>query len=423
MLNNREGQGGKSMKKDLLSTKHYTEQFMIVGLYVLAIYLRYTLFSIHNSDYDHDFSSWYDFIQTHGGFAALKYNFSNYNASYFYLLTLATYIPLPKMIMIKFIPVCFDTVMALFIYLTVRLKYEQSSLPTIASLIVLFTPTVFIVSGLWGQFESIYASLCAGGLYFLFRKQPWWACVFFGLAISFKPQALFLFPLLFMLLITGELPKKHVLIIPVVYVITVLPACLMGRNFIDVLTTYRSRADNPQHLLNLNAPNFFQWLPTSPYDAWERAGFILALSAVEILSFVVLTSRRKMTNEIMLKVALIVVLLLPFLLPDMHERYFYLADIIALIYAFYFPKYFYMAILVEISSLISYSRYIAGSAVIDLKYITFLVLGVIILTTLDLVQTLFSPDDTPSDEQVSCGHRQVLASEEGWTIVRCFNQR
>jgi Gpi18-like mannosyltransferase len=253
------------MKRDLLSTKQAMQWCMLVFLYALAIYLRYTLFDIHTSDYDGYFSRWYDFIQSHGGFAALKYNFSNYNVSYLYLLTLGTYLPLPKVITIKGIPVCFDFVMAYFIYLIVRLKYQQSFLlPTIASLAVLFTPTVFLMSGLWGQFESIYASLCVGSLYFVLRKRPEWACMLFGLALSFKLQAFFLFPLLFILLITRDIPKRYMLIIPVVYVITVLPACLMGRNFMDALTIYRSWADDPVHSLTNNAPNLFQWLPADP---------------------------------------------------------------------------------------------------------------------------------------------------------------
>src|SRR5580765_5022668 len=109
------------MKINMFSSKRDYEKSMTIGLYVLAICLRCTLFGIPNSDYDRDFSKWYDFIQSHGGFAALKYNFSNYNVSYLYLLALATYIPIPKIIMIKFIPVCFDLVMAWFISLIVRL--------------------------------------------------------------------------------------------------------------------------------------------------------------------------------------------------------------------------------------------------------------------------------------------------------------
>src|SRR5437588_10856318 len=103
MLKSTDRQEGKRMKKDMLSTQRSTERLMIISLYVLAIYLRYALFRLHTSDYDNDFSRWYDFIQSHGGFAALKEHFSNYNVSYLYLLTLGTYLPVPKMSMIKLI--------------------------------------------------------------------------------------------------------------------------------------------------------------------------------------------------------------------------------------------------------------------------------------------------------------------------------
>lgn len=382
------------MKKDMLSVKRRAnEPFIIVCLYILAIYLRWTLFDIHTWDYDRYFSRWYDFIKSHGGFAALKYNFANYNVSYFYLLTICTYTSLPKLVAIKLIAVCFDILMALFVYLIVRLKHRKAYLPTIASLVILFTPTVFIMSGLWGQFDSIYASLCIGSLYFLLRKQPCWAFVLFGLAVSFKPQAIFLFPLLLVLVITGEIRKRYFLLIPMVYLITILPACFIGRGFIDVLTTYRLRTDNRGHLLNLNAPNIFQWLPSGPFYPWDRAGIILALSVVGILSFVVLTSRSKITDDIIVKLALVFVVVVPFILPEMHERYFFLADVISIVYVFYFPKYFYIAILMQISSLISYSPYLSGRSVISLKYIAFLVLGVIIVTILDLLKALYSKKD------------------------------
>lgn len=121
------------MKRDIPSMKlhdvialwqGWKRRYITIGLGVLAICLRSVLFGIHTSDYA-AFSGWYDFIQSHGGFAALKYNFSNYNVSYFYLLTLTTYIPIPKMISIKLVPVCFDLLMALFVYLIVRLKYKN----------------------------------------------------------------------------------------------------------------------------------------------------------------------------------------------------------------------------------------------------------------------------------------------------------
>jgi len=280
--------------------------------------------------------------------------------------------------------------LALITYLIVRLKYERPSIPIMAGLVVLLTPTVVINGALWGQCDSIYASCSLGGLYFLLRKQPLWAFILFGLALSFKPQALFLFPLLFVLLITGEVRLKFFLIIPAVYLITMLPACLVGRNFIDLLTTYKLRLDNPRHLLVLNAPTLYQWIPWGTQrNLWEILGLLLTYSAIVILSFVVFISRRKMTHEILVKLALVFVLMVPFLLPEMHDRYFYLADVISLIYAFYFPDYFYIAVLNQIFSLISYIPFLVHVN-INQQYVALIVLALVFITIRDLVKTLSS---------------------------------
>lgn len=380
----------KINRKLAISSSSLLKWSIIVGIILLALALRAALFNIRVRDYNIFIGPWYDFIHSNGGFAALKNNFSNYNASYLYLLAIGTYIPYPKIIIIKSIPVCFDILLALFTYLVVRLKYGKSYVPIIAALLVLFIPTVVLNSALWGQFDSIYASCSLGGLYFLLCKRPSMAFLLFGLAFSFKPQALFLFPLLFVLLINGEVRLRFFLIIPAVYLLTMLPACLIGRSCIDLLTTYRLRVDNPKHLLVLNAPTIYQWIPWgTERELWEGVGILLTLSAVVILSFVVRASRKKITNDIMLKLALVFVLVMPFFLPEMHERYFYLADIISLVYAFYFPDYFYIAILIEISSLISYIPYLTGIHM-NLQFLALLIFGVIIITIWDLMRLLFS---------------------------------
>src|ERR1035438_1018447 len=67
--------------------------------------------------------------------------------------------------------------------------------------VVLFLPTVVLNSSLWGQIDATYASLGLGGLYFVLRRRPWLACTFFGLALSFKLQVVFLFPVLLLLVL------------------------------------------------------------------------------------------------------------------------------------------------------------------------------------------------------------------------------
>src|SRR5581483_6625889 len=76
-------------------------RILAVILFIAAIVVRVSLYHIETSDYTVFVSQWYDYIQTHNGFAALRYNFSNYNVPYLYLLAILTYLPIPKLIALK----------------------------------------------------------------------------------------------------------------------------------------------------------------------------------------------------------------------------------------------------------------------------------------------------------------------------------
>lgn len=56
---------------------------------------------------------------------------------------------------------------------------------------------------------------------------------------------------------------------------------------------------------------------------------------------------------------LISVIATPYFLPHMHERYFYLADMLSVIYGFYVPRHWYIPIIVVLSSFISYSAFLS----------------------------------------------------------------
>ena len=55
-----------------------------------------------------------------------------------------------------------------------------------------------------------------------------------------------------------------------------------------------------------------------------------------------------------------------FFLPNMHERYVYLADVIAILYGFYGPRWFFSPIVVQLASLLSYAPYLLEAEVIQL---------------------------------------------------------
>ena len=80
---------------------------------------------------------------------------------------------------------------------------------------------------------------------------------------------------------------------------------------------------------------------------------------------------------------------IPFLLPEMHDRYFYLADVLSIVAAFYFPRMFYIAVGVQLCSLLSYAPYLINTEIIGLSYVAVGVLILVIITTVDLVLTLY----------------------------------
>jgi Gpi18-like mannosyltransferase len=423
----------------LLRKKLYVPGLQILArctiaiLFLLAIALRASLYHVVTSDYTVFLSQWYDYIQTHGGFAALKYNFSNYNPPYLYMLALTTYLPIQKLVAIKTLSVVFDGALGLFAYLILSLRYRRAYAAIIGVLVILFAPTIVINSSAWGQSDAIYAAFCLGSLYFLLKERPAWACVFFGLAISFKLQAIFFLPVLLVLLLKNKLPIKYLALIPGVFLLMLAPAFLAGRDAWSLLTIYvgqitsggvgggtvqfngrgsgqfngggigpfngngigRFNGVGPvgggfsSSSLTLNAPSFYQWLPASAPEYWKWVGIFLAVMFVVIMCILIVASKKQLTSAIILKVALVFALAIPFLLPEMHERYFYLADVLSIIYAFYFPRYFFIAVIMQLCSLLSYAPYLLHTQVVNLAYVAFAVLVITIIAMTDLVLELY----------------------------------
>jgi Gpi18-like mannosyltransferase len=91
------------------------------------------------------------------------------------------------------------------------------------------------------------------------------------------------------------------------------------------------------------------------------------------------------------KLTLVFALGIPFLLPEMHERYFYLADVISVVYAFYAPRHFYVPILVQLCSLLSYAPYLLNTQIVNLAYVAVIIFLLTLVVTADLVVALY-PD-------------------------------
>ncbi|MBL1105862.1 DUF2029 domain-containing protein [Streptomyces sp. 5-8] len=354
---------------------------------VMALLVRTFLLPSDAYDYDNFLEPWYRHIASHGGFHALAdTGFSDYNVPYLYLLAALTHLPLPALAGIKWMSVLFEPVLAYYTFRIVSLFRPSPSWAALGSAaVVLFLPTV-VTNGAWlAQCDAIYVAFLTGGIHHLLRHRPWWACAFFGIALAFKIQAVFLFPFLLVLVLVGRVPWRCLLAVPAAYLALDVPALALGADPGWLLTVY-ARQTGEYQSLTLYAPSVYQFVSV-PGDtgAVRTAGVLVAGALVSLLAGLAVWSLRRgragtrdsgqaalrcgpsgrdsgpaaggLTDTRILLLAACTSIVVPFLLPSMHERYFYAAEVLTVVTAFRLPRQlWYAPVLVQLASFGSYLK-------------------------------------------------------------------
>lgn len=115
--------------------------------------------------------------------------------------------------------------------------------------------------------------------------------------------------------------------------------------------------------LNLNAPNVYALIPHGAEvntALAARLGILAAFALAAAVLAALLVFRRQADDRALLAAAVVLAIGVPFLLPHMHERYFFLADVLALAWACAFPRSAPCALLVELASLGAYVVVLRG---------------------------------------------------------------
>jgi Gpi18-like mannosyltransferase len=357
-----------------------------VVVVIAAVAARTAFLDFQSGDYRAFLLPWYQFIQQNGGLSALRYNFSDYNAPYLYLLVILTHIPVSPLLGVKIISMLFDFLLGYFAYRIVALRHPDSWWPALAGAVVVLLPTVVVNSSMWGQADAIYSAFGVGGVYLVLRRRPWLACVFFGLALGFKLQIVFLFPLILLLVLRKHIPWRALLLIPGVYLALDVPALLVGADPRTLLTIYLAQTGTYSQL-TLGAPNVYQFLDPSLTSSAIKTGGI-AVTGLLALGLVVAAAAKRveLTTTRIVLAATVSVLLVPYFLPAMHERYFYLADVLTVVAACYLPlKLWALPILTQFASLYSYLPFLTmrggrgSTSVVDLKILASATLAAFLL--------------------------------------------
>lgn len=335
--------------------------FLFISLILLSIAIRVIFFYIYSQDTNRIEAGWYDVFIEVGRIDAFKEMFYNYPPPLLYLIDITTLFRfIPKEVAIKLISVVFDFFAAWAMYKILAFKFPGKDTKWIGFFALLFLPTVFIESGMWGQSDIIYTGFLLWTLYFLLKSQNFRAILFFSIAFSFKMQAAFFAPIFVILFFRKKFPFYLFFVFPVVYFISVVPAWLAGGPLKDLLLMYFSQFET-YGSLSMRAPNLYLFI--NPGDYFKQIVYVgMAITFVIVLLYILfrMFKNKDVSMESICLDAALFTYFIPFLLPKMHERYFFTGGIFLLLLAFLNHKLIWAVVLAQASSLMAYIPYFSG---------------------------------------------------------------
>jgi len=291
--------------------------------------------------------------------------------------------------------VFFEYVAALFIGKIAFLKYKTNLVIWACIAIIPLLPSVMLNSSYLSQCDSIYAAFVFGSIYFALTKKQLLSVLFLGIAFSFKIQAAIILPFYFVLMLRNDIKWYYFLLVPVVFVVSILPAWLYGRPFAELITIYVFQSNYFEYL-TMNFPNPYMWISNDFYEPVKTAGLILTTIITLLTGFWLRNKKYIFDFEMWVKLAFLSAIFIPFILPGMHERYMYMGDILGVLYFLIIRKNIHLSLGIILVSFYSYIRCSRYNDILPMEPALVIYLLVIIFVSADFVKSL----KTPANETV-----------------------
>lgn len=329
----------------------------------LAFFLRAVLLYYVADDYTIFLSQWVATFRENGGFGAIKLSIGNYNVPYLYFLAAISYLPIPDLYLIKLFSILFDVILAWGGLRLVRhfTGGDDSIRPLVCFCALLLLPTVVLNGSLWGQCDALYGALTLHALADALEDRPKASAALLGLAFSFKLQTVFILPLWAVLWIARRTRFRELLLFPATYALTCVPALLLGKPLGDILGVYVGQTQEGAGSLNYNCASIFSMVPYGTQldeTLSARLGILAAFALVLLLLVLATLFRDRLDDKALLLCGLVLAVGVPFLLPYMHDRYYFLADVLTVAWVCILPRTLPAAVLVQLASFSAYLTYL-----------------------------------------------------------------
>lgn len=299
---------------------------LIFSLAVLALAARAALFPYVSEDATDFLLPWMQEFRA-SGIRALGGEFSNYNFPYLFLMFAGSLLPIEPLFAIKILSVAGDCLLAISVGAMVAQLRPRGLLPATAALISLFLPTVLLNASMWGQCDSIYTAFLMLSLRSVLANDDRGSWLWWAVALSFKLQAVFFLPVLLLIALRNRLSLAPPAMATGIWMLLSIPPVLFGRSFDSTLRVYIDQTQDDR--LVSGAANIYVWVPTASAADVRLSALLLCVLVLLITAFAY--CRGQDSDERLVVLAVTVASVCPLLLPQMHDRYFYVAEVMSLL--------------------------------------------------------------------------------------------
>ena len=361
--------------------------FAALGLATL-IFIRVCMVYYQSADYTTFLVNWVESMRKMSVLDVMRTPIGDYNMPYLYILLIISRIPASDLVLIKAVSCLFDVLLAFAVLKCSRLLIKSEKICLLSFILTLAIPTVILNGSMWSQCDSIYAFFIVMTFYFALKKKGTLAIIMFALAFSFKLQAVFLFPAVAACLMSGRIKARHLLFFPATALAAVAPVLVCGRSFADTFSVYFNQTQNYPSL-DMNAPTVYRFVFNVSFEHFNTAGIMLAGFGALCLIYMAYEKRDRIDNTSLLMFFYLSMLALPYFLPRMHDRYYFVADVLSLLVFLCNRKLWYVPIINIFSSFVAYAYFLfAGVTVVNYIYLSIALLIMIAVCIRELYRRL-----------------------------------
>ena len=345
-----------------------------------------------SSDYITFIKPWISFLTTNNHLFGINSISSNYTPFYLFILGFISYLPESLwLISVKLTSCLFDFFLAIICGKIVLLITGRKERALVAYSAILLCPTVFMNSSIWAQCDSIYVCFMFLSLLLFIKGRNNLALFMYGIALSIKLQAIFMFPFVLILYLYNRFKIRNICFLVLGFISSPIIGFPFGapKQFIKAFSW------------QLISYSDFLTSTTSVYALFHiedefiplitNLGIILTIGFLICFVLYILYNRndyvrRKENPDISFEKTRFVILfffftlIIPFLLPKMHVRYFFAAEIASIIYAVLFPGKWWIALLIILPGCATYFIYLFANTANLSSLAIIMLFGVLLVT-------------------------------------------